>query len=501
VALNKNIKFNGPVLVFTAIAAWYLITNFIWWSINTPVVPWYDASAAHFLDIFKTGFLFYNAPVITWIFKFLFLIFDRKYADIIIISFNYVCFLTALYFIYKIGEEIESRETGQIAMILFAMVPAVYWLSRHYGRQDYHVMSVTAVSIYCLIKSDNFQNRKWSLALGACVGIGFLIKDAFLIYISGPFCYAVFAGLKKKDKYVLMNILLSSGIAAALAGIHYFRYDIIKKIYMEPTRDPVSLASFDTIKNVTIGLSDSLLSFPVFIVFLAGLWYFISRYKNKNKTIILLWITVSWCLITFMPQKKDPDYFAGMIPAMILAAAVFLAQIKPLILKKTILFFLIITGAFQYINFSFYPQKWLTTINIKVSGKKFNYYNTNYVKMNFDVKQQVYKIIKTIDYINEQCPNSKICLYVNEKSKLQAKVLRTGMLLKNMKVAPRDTEIFVLEKDDDAVVIVGELMPETERPLQMSQINEKFGLASTIFYLKSKQDVDNRIRIFKKKIL
>jgi uncharacterized membrane protein (GlpM family) len=338
------------------------------------------------------------------------------------------------------------------------------------------------------------------LAFGACVAIGFLIKDAFLIYLSGPFCYAVFAGLKKKDKYVLMNILLSSCIAVALAGRHYFRYDIIKKIYMEPTRDPVSLASFDTIKNVTIGLSDSLLSLPVFIVFLAGLWYFISRHKNKNKTIILLWITVSWCLITFMPQKKDPDYFAGIIPAMILAAAVFLAQIKPLVLKKIILFFLITIGAIQYINFSFYPQKWLTTINIKVLGKKFNYYNTNYVKMNFDVKQQVYKIIKTIDYINEQCPNSKICLYVNEKSKLQAKVLRTGMLLKNMKVAPIDTEIFVLENDDDAVVIVGELMPETERPRQMSQINEKFRLASTIFYLKSKQDVDNRIRIFNKKI-
>ncbi|MDD5102300.1 MAG: glycosyltransferase family 39 protein, partial [Endomicrobiaceae bacterium] len=155
------LKISNTKIIFIVIAIWYAVGNFIWWQINTPIIP-YDIAARHFLDIFTEGYLFYNAPLLTYIMRFMFYIFGKEYFDLIIIFINYIFFLIPLYFIYKIGTELKDKETGNIAMILFAMVPAIYGMSRQYGHQDYHIIAAIAFNIYCLIKTDHFKNLKWS---------------------------------------------------------------------------------------------------------------------------------------------------------------------------------------------------------------------------------------------------------------------------------------------------------------------------------------------------
>lgn len=121
--LDKKITINNSAVIFIIIAVWYAITNFIWWQLNTPNFPCYDMAGLHFLDIFKNRVI--SSPLLTWVYKFLMSVFGNHNLDKITLSINYVFFLIPLYFIYRIGKEIDSKEAGNIAMILFALVPAV----------------------------------------------------------------------------------------------------------------------------------------------------------------------------------------------------------------------------------------------------------------------------------------------------------------------------------------------------------------------------------------
>lgn len=56
--MNFNIKIlNEQFVIFIAIAVFYALGNFIWWLINTPIIPT-GYSALHFNDIFNSGFYF-----------------------------------------------------------------------------------------------------------------------------------------------------------------------------------------------------------------------------------------------------------------------------------------------------------------------------------------------------------------------------------------------------------------------------------------------------------
>jgi 4-amino-4-deoxy-L-arabinose transferase-like glycosyltransferase len=122
-SFNKK-PFNATFFVFLILSVLYAAGNFIWWTINTPVIPMW-ISAVHFIDIFREGNLFHNAPLLTWVMRLMFLTFGNGSYDLQIIFVNYVFFLIPLYFVYKIGVELKDKETGNIAMILFALVPAV----------------------------------------------------------------------------------------------------------------------------------------------------------------------------------------------------------------------------------------------------------------------------------------------------------------------------------------------------------------------------------------
>jgi hypothetical protein len=108
-----NIKNCNSRTIFFFISIFYAAANIIWWKLNTPVFP-YDSSALHFNDIFESGWLFFNAPLITWIIKIMFYVFGKEYFDLIVIFVNYIFFLIALYYIYKLGVVLKDKETGII---------------------------------------------------------------------------------------------------------------------------------------------------------------------------------------------------------------------------------------------------------------------------------------------------------------------------------------------------------------------------------------------------
>ncbi len=408
--MNFNRKqINDTFIIFLIIAFIYAVCNFIWWIINTPIIPTWD-SAVHFNNILEKGYIFYNAPLITWIMKGMFYIFGKEYYDLIVIFVNYVFFLIPLYFIYKIGTELKDKETGNIAMILFALVPAIYGMTREYGHQDYHIVAGITFNIYCLIKTDYFRNRKWTIWYGISVGLGLMIKDAFLAYFFVPFMYIVIMGLKEKaDRAKVINIFISIILGSLISGWHYFRPFIIHKILHDPIIETVPVFAFDSLRIKTIGLWEDLLSPPIFIIFVIGLIYFIWKYKGKYKNIILLWFFVPWLIIMLMPHYKLPEYGAGFIPAMVLIGAVFLSNIVKIYLKKILIVLLIIICYLQYIDFSYGFGPNLFDMQSKDKNKIFHYYNRNNPLISCNMRDSKI-ILNLIKYLKNNDSNHIFCI-------------------------------------------------------------------------------------------
>lgn len=388
----------NPFIIFIAIMIMYSAGNIIWLVLNSPVIPLGDDSV-HFLDIFKSGWLFYNAPLITYIMKFMLFLFGKEYYDLIVVFVNYIFFLIPLYFTYKIAQETCSKETGTIAMLLFAFAPAVYGLSRQYGHQDYHLMAAITFNIYSLIKSNNFKDSKWSVLYGLSVGIGLIIKDAFLAYFFVPFIYSAFIGLKEKpDRYKIINIITAIFIGTLVSCHHYFRDFIILKILYEPVNEPSSLFEYSNFRVITAGLWEELLSPPIFVAFMAGLILFISKYKGKHKNLLLIWFAVPWSIIVLMPHHKLSEYSMGLVPFMAIVGAFFIVSIKNSLIKRTVIVSFIFIAMIQYISFSYGIFGSLFDFSFTYEDKKIVYYDYNnyLIKYNYERRERILNLINRI---------------------------------------------------------------------------------------------------------
>lgn len=388
----KKIDFkNSSFVIFLIISLFYAINNFIWWFINTPIIP-VSISAYHFNEIFTNTF--YSAPLMTWIMNGMLFIFGKEYFDLQIIFVNYIFFLAALYFIYKIGLELQDKKTGNIAMILFALTPIIYGMSRHYGHQHWHLMVLMTANIYCLIKLNDFKNRKWCILYGITTGLGLLMKDAFVAYFFTPWLYVVMRSLIDKiDKNKIINILLTIVLGSLIAGCHYFRQEIIWKIIKEPVIETESVFSFESLRITTIGLSEYLLSPPILLLFIVSIIYFIYNKNIKNKVTILLWLVIPWLIITFMPHHKEFEYCVGLVPVIILIISVFMSHINRYLVLFTICILLV-----QYICF-FYSKN---NERFDIKDTKIKYYDCSAMnKFAMMQKEELRFYFELVHYIDK----------------------------------------------------------------------------------------------------
>jgi hypothetical protein len=102
-------------------------------------------------------------------------------------------------------------------MILFAAVPAIYGLSRFYGRQDFHIIPLLLMGIYFLIQSDMFKNQKWTIFYAISIGLGLLLRETFLGFAIPFFLfYAILTVYRGINKYQLYNIIIMFIISFAI---------------------------------------------------------------------------------------------------------------------------------------------------------------------------------------------------------------------------------------------------------------------------------------------
>lgn len=408
-------KLNDSRLIFIIIIIWYAVGNFVWWHINTPVFL-SNLSGLYFQDVYKNEWLFNNAPLVTYISRFALYIFGLEYYDLAIITVKYIFFILSLFFIYKTSELVKSKTAGNISMVLFALTPAVYAMSRLYGHNTYELMTATTFNIYSLIKTQYFKDRKWTLIYAFSIGFGMMIKDLFIIHFCFPYMYIFLKGLKNRfDLSKVINILITLFIPSLIAGWHYFRKPIINKILYDPFTDPVPSWSFESLSPVTIGLSEKLLSPLIFILFLTGLIWFITKFKHKYKNIFLIYFFIPWTAIVLMPHFKCSEYLAGIIPIIILITSIWISSIKKKIISTIIIIFVIIIGIIQYIDFSYNNIKnGLKDISISFKGYRIMYFNVHTPDV-FGIITEWGLVYKVVYYIIDNYKYNKVFIDTDQK--------------------------------------------------------------------------------------
>jgi 4-amino-4-deoxy-L-arabinose transferase-like glycosyltransferase len=510
----KNLNAKNPYILIFVIALSFLAGNIIWYLINTPILITESDSATHFLEIFY-NLPAYNAPAITFLFKTLFFVFGTRHFDLIIILVNYIFFIGSLIMIFKITKLMKNEFAGLMATLLFSLTPVIYALSRMYGINDYQLIFPITVNMYTLMKSDFFRNRKWSLLYGLSTAFGMLVKDSFIIFFPGALIYAIAKiYLLKNKKPVLFNIFFSAFITLILISFHYFRMHIMEKILLRPLMNSGNIFEFEKISVFTIGLYEEMLSIPIFILFLIGLFYYLKKYKNDNKYILFSFLVFPWVILMLMPCDKIVAYGTAFIPALSIITSIGITSL-PEKLRKTLLPIVITLCILQYISFSYNINMGFDKVFFSYGSRVFRIYNNTKDTLFYLPTKEHLSLLK-INKKGEPVPDYDIrnCFALLKHIKnlknindgvLAIKKENESVIWKNFLKANNITNLgtesfqnFKISDKTDIIICIGDNV-YFENYVLSQKINIIKFYKSEEFYLNQSFVLDNKVSVYKRK--
>jgi len=301
--------------------------------------------------------------------------------------------------IYGIGKILYTRNAGLIAAFLVSCYPLIVSMSREYII-SVMLTAMTTLAYYLFLKSENFENKKYSILFSFIFAVGLMVKWTFFIYTLP----AVLAGLwgekiGLKDRIIQATYYM--GMIAALLIVPFFIFIIgeqrwiplilefllilalvksFPKAYLS-TQKAINLISLSCISvlicfpwyahnliNILIGMSkfafpgfdpegsgvtwnipswayyieiiSQQMGYPLMIIFASTFFYYIFKKDRVNWT-VLCWALFPIVVFTFV-DNKGARYTMPTLPLMALITAVVLTQIKNSYLRKTLY---LITGS------------------------------------------------------------------------------------------------------------------------------------------------------------
>jgi 4-amino-4-deoxy-L-arabinose transferase-like glycosyltransferase len=126
---------------------------------------------------------------------------------------------------YRIARRLHSVDAGLLAAAAVSTVPLISGFSRLLWL-DLPLTAATALAIWMLLRTGHFSCRRASLAFGAAVGLGLLIKPSLPIYLLFPALGSLVLALRRPGQRAraLLNALLAGllalGLFALWAGAH-----------------------------------------------------------------------------------------------------------------------------------------------------------------------------------------------------------------------------------------------------------------------------------------
>jgi len=309
--------------------------------------------------------------------------------DIGVIGNSFYMVIMALS-IYGIGKILYTRNTGLIAAFLVSSYPLIVSMSREYII-SVMLTTMTTLAYYLFLKSENFENKKYSLWFSFIFAVGLMVKWTFFIYVL-PAVLAGLWGEKIDVKDRLIQFVFYIGMIAALLIVPFFILIIGAQRWIPLILEflliwalvkhfpKTSLSAQKTLNLILLSCISVLICFPWYahnliniligvskfafpssvlkgsMVWDLGIWAFylevISRQMGYPLMTIFVitfflyifkkdrfnWILFAWAILpiivfTFV-NNKGARYTMPSLPPMALITAVVLTQVKNISLRK-----------------------------------------------------------------------------------------------------------------------------------------------------------------------
>ncbi len=268
-----------------------------------------------------------------------------------------ILFISLLAFsIYGIGRELWNRWTGLLASVFILASP--FYVSQFKEYQlDAPLGAMAAFSLYLLIKTNDFSEKRTSRLFGLSFALGMLTKWVFFLCMAFPLLDVVIRIWSKNQdskKQKLLNLRDAAVIASVLSLFFWYAHHPPKLLYdmyhFRTSGDP-PVYYWYSISYYWRSLWYQLYLIP-FCLFILGLFITLlwkeARVRNRP---LLLFLIGNYLLFT--PLHKDPRYTMPMLVGVSLIAVFPLSLIKNGMLKmaSSLLLFIYCAFAFYFISF------------------------------------------------------------------------------------------------------------------------------------------------------
>jgi hypothetical protein len=214
-------------------------------------------------------------------------------------------FLIVLAFsVYLIGKNEESEVSGLVAVSLICSAPIVLGFSRMF-MLDLPLGAMTALSVLFYLKTNQFNEKKYSIWFGVFFGLGLLTKWTFIFVFFIPIIVDTVAILRNRinRKSRLINLLLFMSIALIITlpwyAIHLVQ--IVTGRLGELGRSDLSIFEhvvyYFTVLPIQFGIINT-------IIIIAGCILYLIQ-KSEKKTKIWLLFLSGYIFLSLIKTKSE----------------------------------------------------------------------------------------------------------------------------------------------------------------------------------------------------
>jgi 4-amino-4-deoxy-L-arabinose transferase-like glycosyltransferase len=268
--------------------------------------------------------------------------------------------LLGCFAVFKLGESIYNRKTGFMAalIILFSVIFLLYNMDIH---TDTVLFTNVALSLWMLQKYLSIGNRVFLVGSGIAMGISFLTKGPFGVFIPVISTLAYLISQKRIPKISISNIILlflTFSIIASLALIPFYIDKGFKGIWFFLWEN-----NFKRVIGHYEGGSDDyffylhnllylLLPWSIFLI--TGLFFiFKDLFKRKfsSNDHFIFWGLLSFLLLISFSRNKLPNYLMSALPLLAIITAqgwneVFSRGLRKILLIHKVIIYIFISLLF-----------------------------------------------------------------------------------------------------------------------------------------------------------
>lgn len=267
---------------------------------------------------------------------------------------NLLFFAALILSTYGLGQQLWGRRAGAFAAFLVSFYPLLFVLSREL-LLDFPLTALTALSMYLLLRTDDFRNRPYALAFGLAYGLALLTKWSFFFLTLGPLGYVLWRSFRRREadpageqrklgnqetgkpgnretrKRQAMNVAWAALLALLVAGPWYLSHpgDIVRALLLSNQTalkdgDPAyGTLGYFTYYPLTLIRQQIFLPFTALFVY--GTWRAFRSPRPRALAVVGLWL-VGGLLVLTVVLNKDPRFTAPLLPAVAVLSSAWLAD-------------------------------------------------------------------------------------------------------------------------------------------------------------------------------